>query len=132
MKTTTVTNSQILGMSVGKEKAFVRRQMADPDRVDKQEELANDTVKLHQLEEQLKALKEAHKLKADPIKKSIKAAINVLNQDYLETEEDVFLIPNEEKRTMEQYDAQGICVGQRPMTPEEKRYHTVLDRGINA
>lgn len=115
-------------LSVAQEDATVRYDFSDQEKEDLRNELAQNTIQLDDKEDEKKAFMDHHKTEVNPLKKRNRVISRQLKDGFEYRSVKVNLIPNEVKRTMEQYDENGDWVGSRPMTAEERRHYTVLDR----
>jgi len=121
-------NNNIVSLAVSKEQAVIRKTFTELELTDLKEEFAQDSIVHSRLESELKETKLEFKRRMDPIKSKAKSTLNAIVKGFEDIHMEVLLVPNEEKRTMEQYSEEsGEMVGSRPMTIDEKRYYTQLD-----
>lgn len=121
-------NNNIVSLAVSKEQTVIRKTFTEDELIALKEDYTQDSIAHSRLEAELKEAKLEFKQKMDPIKQRSKSTLNAIVKGFEDIHMEVLLVPNEEKRTMEQYSEEtGEMVGSRPMTLDEKRYYSQLD-----
>lgn len=121
-------NKNIVSLAVNKEEHVIRREFTPEELTCKKEEFAQNAIVFSRLENELSEVKKGFKERMDPVKSEGKRILADIKAGFEDVKMEVLLVPNEDKRIMEFYDNGGTCVGSRPMTFEERKYHTELDR----
>jgi hypothetical protein len=83
--------------------------------------LADVSIQISKLEEEKKDLMDEMKGRVDPVKKDLKELIEVIKSKSVSKSGRLFLFDDTEKGVMYKFDETGVCVDQRPLTPEERQ-----------
>lgn len=86
------------------------------------DQLANRSVDQAVLLDELNRFKEAHKIKADPIKKDISEALQAIKFKAIDTFGKLYNVPDYDLRIMHIIDSEGNVINSRPLLPEERQY----------
>lgn len=89
----------------------------------RREDLADDCIKLNQLEDELKEIKDDFSSKMNPLKSANKIRLNEIKTKQSTTDGTLFHIANHEESMMETYDNEGFMISSRRLRPEEKQGH---------
>lgn len=87
----------------------------------RREDLADDCIKLNQLEDELKEVKDDFKTKMDPLKAANKIRLSEIKTKQTTVDGTLFHMANHEDGMMETYDNEGYLIGSRRLRPEEKQ-----------
>lgn len=99
----------------------VRRDFA-PDQLDElKTTISEKSVELSKLVDEKKAFVMEIEAKIKPVKLEVGTAVKKLRNRFSESEEEVFMLDNQEEGTMEIYDACGKFLSSRRLRPSEKQ-----------
>lgn len=87
----------------------------------RREDLADNCIKLNQLEDELKEVKDDFKLKMDPMKNVNKVLLTEIKTKQTTIDGTLFHLANHEDGMMETYDNEGYLISSRRLRPEEKQ-----------
>lgn len=87
----------------------------------RREDLADDCIKLNQLEDELKDIKDGFKDKMDPLKAANKTRLTEIKTKQSTVDGTLYHIANHAESMMETYDNEGYLVSSRRLRPEEKQ-----------
>lgn len=85
------------------------------------EDLADDCIKLNQMEEELSEIKGDYKTKMDPLKNANKERLTAIKTKQVTVNGTIFHIAEHERGFMVTYDGKGEYLGERKLRPEEKQ-----------
>lgn len=119
----------MLALGVAKENTTIRLYYTEEELADMRKSFADKSIDLQQLKNEIDAIKKDYKDKMSPLSKELTQLLDSVTKKYADIKMDVVLVPDEESRSMEQYHPEtGQLLSKRPMTNDEKRHYTVLDR----
>jgi len=87
----------------------------------KREGLADNAIKLSEIEDELKEIKDDFKLKIDPLKTIHKNLLTEIKTKQEFKSGKLYHLANHESGYMETYDETGILIGTRRLRPDEKQ-----------
>lgn len=97
----------------------------------RREDLADDCIKLNQLEDELKIIKDDYKDKMDPLKSANKTRLSEIKTKQTTVDGTLYHLANHEEGMMETYDGEGYLISSRRLRPEEKQ-GTIFSLGKTA
>jgi hypothetical protein len=98
----------------------------------RREDLADDCIKINQLEDELKEIKDSYKAKMDPLKSANKERLTEIKTKQSTIDGTIYHIPDHETSMMETYDSEGMLVSSRRLRPEEKQGNVFqLKKAVN-
>lgn len=87
----------------------------------RREDLADNCIKLNQIEDELKEIKDEFKSKTDPLKSTNKTLLTEIKTKQSTVDGTLFHLANHEDGMMETYDQYGYLISSRRLRPEEKQ-----------
>jgi len=121
-------NRNIVALAVAKETHVIRREFTAEELTCRKDDYTQNAIVLSRLNSELDEVKKDFKHRIDPVKKAGLQMLKDIQNGFEDVKMEVSVVPNEEARIMEFYDSDGNLCGNRPMTFEERKFHTVLDR----
>lgn len=97
----------------------------------RREDLSDNCIKLNQLEDELKVVKDDFKVKMDPLKTVHKTLLSEIKTKQTSVDGTLFHMANHDEGMMETYDNEGYLVETRRLRPEEKQ-GTIFSLGKTA
>ena len=83
--------------------------------------LSEVMIKMKEIEDDFKLIKEAHNLKMKPLKDNIRELLENIKYKCRSVNEIVYMFDYQDENIMAIYNADGDLIEQRPMLPEEKQ-----------
>lgn len=97
------------------------------------EDLADDMIKLNQLEEELGEVKSDYKVKMDPLKDANKTRLIAIKTKQVTVNGTIFHIAEHDRGFMVTYDNKGEYLGERKLRPEEKQGNVfAIGKAVNS
>ncbi|MFT3679468.1 MAG: hypothetical protein QM791_04295 [Ferruginibacter sp.] len=103
------------------EETKYQKPLSEDELAARRESLADDCIKLNQLEDELKEVKDEYKDKMDPLKLANKKRLEEIKTKQTTVDGVLYHIPDFEESMMETYDGEGELVSSRRLRPEEKQ-----------
>ena len=103
------------------EQTAYQKQLTPDELSARREDLADNCIKLNQLEDELKGVKDDFKLKMDPLKSVNKTLLTEIKTKQTTIEGTLYHLANHEEGVMETYDENGAWISGRRLRPEEKQ-----------
>lgn len=103
------------------EKTNYQKQLTADELAARREDLADDCIKLNQLEDDLKEIKDGFTTQMKPLKEANKIRLTEIKTKQTAVEGTLYHIANREDSMMETFDENGELVGSRRLRPEEKQ-----------
>lgn len=91
------------------------------------DETVQHHIELAKLEEVKKEFMADHKAEVDPLKMKVKEKLQKIRSRNEEVEEQVYLLADQEEGMMGYYNADGVLVYQRSLSPDERQFRIVDD-----
>ena len=98
----------ILHLSTEKKIETIRHEFTQEETNDMRETIANNLMKLMDIQDEFKKVKEEFKAKMEPFAQGNKLLLRLVRQRYDDVEMEVYLVPDYENRIMDLYTRQGI------------------------
>lgn len=121
MQTKKGRDTSVLTLAQKTEKATVRRELTKEEADGLKDDFFAKQLALSQLEDDKKQKLEEFKLEMDPLKKDCKRLMRHIADGFIDTQEEVHLVPTDDGLRYEMYDSDGTHVGFRNMTSEERK-----------
>lgn len=103
------------------EQTTYQKSLSQDELAARREDLADNCIKLNQLEDELKEVKDDFKMKMDPMKTSNKTLLTEIKTKQTTIDGTLFHLANHEDGMMETYDNDGYLISSRRLRPEEKQ-----------
>lgn len=103
------------------EKTTYQKQLTPDELAARREDLADDCIKLNQLEDDLKEIKDGYSATMKPLKEANKIRLSEIKTKQTTVEGTLYHIANREDNMMETFDENGELVSSRRLRPEEKQ-----------
>lgn len=103
------------------EKTTYQKSLSLEELAARREDLADNCIKLNQLEDELKEVKDDFKLKIDPLKTTNKVLLTEIKTKQSTVDGTLFHMANHDDGMMETYDNDGYLISTRRLRPEEKQ-----------
>lgn len=116
-----LTPEEVKQLAIRRENRIVQIPLSESETSIAKDNLVQNSIKLSAQQEELARVSEAIKIEIKKTKFDIKANLNDLRNGYVESEEECFLIDNQEDRVMEYYTEKGDMVFSRPLRPDERQ-----------
>ena len=98
-----------------------QKNLSVDDLAERREDLADNCIKLNQLDDELKEVKDDFKIKMDPLKTINKTLLTEIKTKQTTVDGTLFHLSNHDDGIMETYDQEGLFIGSRRLRPEEKQ-----------
>ena len=116
------TIAELESISIARENRLVQIPFPQSEREQKFDEYLQNNIKLASIQEEYSEVKESFKLKIKELSEVVKRNFFDLRNGYEETNEECYLVDNQENGTMEFYSSNsGIMVYSRPLRPDERQ-----------
>lgn len=116
------TIAELESISIAKENRLVQIPFSQAEKEQKQDEFLQNNIKLASIQEEFSGIKEGFKLKIKEVSEVVKKNFFDLRNGFEETNEECYLVDNQEDGTMEFYSTNsGIMVYSRPLRPDERQ-----------
>lgn len=109
----------LLNLSITKQKEIIRHEFSAEELNDIRNSIADNLMKVNDLEEELQEIKDDFKGKINPLKKENKHLLKDNKNRYRDQEIEVYLVPDYDNKIMEFFNEDGIKVGDRKMMMSE-------------
>jgi Pyruvate/2-oxoacid:ferredoxin oxidoreductase gamma subunit len=116
-----LTPEEVKSLAITQEARIVQIPLSESETSLAKDNLVQNSIKLSALQEELARVSEAIKIEIKKTKLDIKANLIDLRNGYVESEEECFLIDNQEDGVMEYYTEKGDMVFSRPLRPDERQ-----------
>lgn len=103
------------------EQTTYQKALTDDELAVRREDLADNCIKLNQMEDELKEVKDDFKVKMDPLKVKNKTLLTEIKTKQTTIDGTLYHIPDYTNSIMETYDGDGYFVASRRLRPEEKQ-----------
>ncbi len=103
------------------EQTTYQKNLSVDDLSARREDLADNCIKLNQLEDELADIKAGFKDKTDPLKIKNKTLLTEIKTKQSTVDGTLYHVSNMEDGMMETYDNEGFLIGSRRLRPEEKQ-----------
>jgi hypothetical protein len=108
--------------SIAKENRLVQIPFSQAEKEQKQDDYLQNNIKLAAIQEEFLTIRESFKLKIKEVSEVVKKNFFDLRNGYEETNEECYLVDNQEDGTMEFYSTgSGNLVYSRPLRPDERQ-----------
>jgi hypothetical protein len=123
----------ILRDTADKKEVFTYPKALDVDEVTHlKDEFTQNAIKMAREDEAKKDFMESFKAKVKPLKIEMTLQMRKIRSKVDEVTEDVFLISDQEEKTMGYYNVKGFLVYERPLMPDERQLSLVSKEQITA
>tara|TARA_R110000796_G_C14269485_1_gene401070 strand:+ start:57 stop:521 length:465 start_codon:yes stop_codon:yes gene_type:complete len=109
------------GLCYSMEEGDYTKRLNSDEISERKSRLADVSIQISKLEQEKKDLMDEMKGRVDPVKKDLKELIEVIKSKSVSKSGRLFLFDDAEKGMMYKFDETGVCVDQRPLTPEERQ-----------
>lgn len=109
----------LLNLSITKQKEIIRHEFTAEELNDIRNSIADNLMKVNDLEEELQEIKDDFKGKINPLKKENKHLLKDNKNKFRDQEIEVYLVPDYDSKIMEFFNEEGIKVGDRKMMMSE-------------
>lgn len=103
------------------EQTSYQKPLSEDELIVRREQLADNCIKLNELEEKLKEVKDAYKLEMDPLKSDNKVLLNEIKTKQTTHDGVIYHMANHDEGMMEIYDSEGFIISERRLRPDEKQ-----------
>jgi hypothetical protein len=118
----TKTIAELETTSIAKENRLVQIPFSQAEKEQKQDDYLQNNIKLAAIQEEFLTIRESFKLKIKEVSEVVKKNFFDLRNGYEETNEECYLVDNQEDGTMEFYSTNsGNLVYSRPLRPDERQ-----------
>jgi hypothetical protein len=118
----TKTIAELETTSIAKENRLVQIPFSQAEKEQKQDDYLQNNIKLAAIQEEFLTIRESFKLKIKEVSEVVKKNFYDLRNGYEETNEECYLVDNQEDGTMEFYSTNsGNLVYSRPLRPDERQ-----------
>jgi hypothetical protein len=122
----TVTDKQaLLNLATTKQKEIIRHEFSKDELADMHSGVAQNCIKLSDLEEELQEVKDGFKEKLNPLRKANKYLLKDIRNGFRDEEKEVYLVPDYANNIMEMYNEEGEKVGERRMMMSERQLQLI-------
>lgn len=112
----------LLGEAVKVEEQSYLKPLTPDELHVRREEMANDSILLNEYEAELKEIKDAFKLKMNPVEKRRDEALEAIRLKSISITGKVFMLADHDNKMIHSVTEDGSVLGSRPMLPEERQY----------
>ena len=112
---------EVKSLAITKENRIVHVPLSDSEISLAKDNLVQNSIKLSTQQEELARVSEAIKIEIKKTKFDIKTNLLDLRNGYVESEEECYLIDNQDDGFMEYYTEKGDMVFSRPLRPDERQ-----------
>jgi hypothetical protein len=105
----------------GIEEGDYTKRLNSDEIAERKSRLADVSIHISKLEQEKKDLMDEMKGRLDPVKKDLQCLIEVIKSKSVSKSGRLFLFDDTSKGMMYKFDDSGVCVDQRPITPEERQ-----------
>ena len=116
-----LTPEEVKNLAVTKENRIVQIPLSESETSLAKDNLVQNSIKLSTQQEELARVSEAIKIEIKKTKFDIKTNLLDLRNGYVESEEECYLIDNQDEGFMEYYTEKGVMVFSRPLRPDERQ-----------
>jgi Pyruvate/2-oxoacid:ferredoxin oxidoreductase gamma subunit len=116
-----LTPEEVKQLAITREDRIVQIPLSESEMSLAKDNLVQNSIKLSAQQEELARVSEAIKIEIKKTKLDVKTNLIDLRNGYVESEEECFLIDNQEDRVMEYYTEKGDMVFSRPLRPDERQ-----------
>jgi hypothetical protein len=103
------------------EQTTYQKELTSEELAARREDLADDCIKLNQLEDDLKEIKDEFKSKMLPLKQANKQRLAEIKTRQTTVDGTLYHLANHDQQIMETYDAEGYFISSRSLRPEERQ-----------
>jgi hypothetical protein len=116
-----LTEEEVKSLAIAREKRTVQIPLSETEMSITKDNFIQNSIKYAMLETELAKVSEDIKIEMKKVKIERKANLIELRNGYIESEEECYLIDNQDDGMMEYYTEKGDMVFSRPLRPDERQ-----------